>query len=140
GWECIDIIDLGQPVGVCRMYGHQIIRYVHVMQHPDYHRTIGAGCVCAGRMEGDIEAARQRESEFKNRLARLETFMALPRKRSRNGHEYVKYKGEIITLLEDKYRKGQWKTAFRNRYSQPYPTKEEALRAVFEEIDGENGR
>ncbi|MBR5444930.1 MAG: UvrD-helicase domain-containing protein, partial [Clostridia bacterium] len=137
GWECIDIIDLGQPVGVCRMCGHQIIRYVHVMQHPDYPRTIGAGCVCAGRMEGDIEAARQRENDFKNRLARLETFLALPRKRSRNGHEYVKYKGEIITLLEDKYKKGQWKTAFRNRYSQPYPTKEEALRAVFAEIDGE---
>ena len=138
GWECIDIIDLGQPVGVCRMCGHQIIRYVHVMRHPEYPRTIGAGCVCAGRMEGDIEAAKARENEFKNRLARLETFMALPRKRSRNGHEYVKYKGEIITLLEDKYKKGQWKTAFRNRYSQPYPTKEDALRAVFEEIDGES--
>jgi len=137
GWECVDIIDLGQPVGVCRMCGHQIIRYVHVMRHPEYHRTIGAGCVCAGRMEGDIERAKARENAFKNRLARLETFLTLPRKRSRNGHEYVKYKGEIITLLEDKFKKGQWKTAFRNRYSQPFPTKEEALRALFDEIDEE---
>ena len=137
GWECTGIIDLGEPVGVCRMCGHQIIRYVHIMRHPDYHRTIGAGCICAGRMEGDIERAKQRENDFKNRQNRLETFLSLPRKRSRNGHEYVKYKGEIITLLEDKFKKGHWKTAFRNKYSAPFATKEEALRDVFDVIDGE---
>ncbi|MBQ3590584.1 MAG: hypothetical protein II979_01470, partial [Clostridia bacterium] len=137
GWECTGIIDLGEPVGICRMCGHQIIRYVHIMRHPDYHRTIGAGCICAGRMEGDVERAKQREADFKNRQNRLETFLSLPRKRSRNGHEYVKYKGEIITLLEDKFKKGYWKTAFRNKYSAPFATKEEALREVFDVIDGE---
>ena len=137
GWECTGIIDLGEPVGICRMCGHQIIRYVHIMRHPDYHRTIGAGCICAGRMEGDVERAKQREADFKNRQSRLETFLSLPRKRSRNGHEYVKYKGEIITLLEDKFKKGYWKTAFRNKYSAPFATKEEALREIFDVIDGE---
>ncbi|MBQ8402062.1 MAG: UvrD-helicase domain-containing protein, partial [Clostridia bacterium] len=130
GWECTGIIDLGEPVGICRMCGHQIIRYVHIMRHPDYHRTIGAGCICAGRMEGDVERAKQRENDFKNRQNRLETFLALPRKRSRNGHEYVKYKGEIITLLEDKFSKGHWKTAVRTKSSAPFATTEEALRAV----------
>jgi len=137
GWECTGIIDLGEPVGICRMCGHQIIRYVHIMRHPDYPRTIGAGCICAGRMEGDVERAKQREADFKNRQNRLETFLSLPRKRSRNGHEYVKYKGEIITLLEDKFKKGYWKTAFRNKYSAPFATKEEALREIFDVIDGE---
>ncbi len=136
GWECTGIVDLGEPVGTCRMCGHQIIRYVHIMRHPNYHRTIGAGCVCAGRMEGNPAAARERETNFKNRQKRLETFMALPRKRSRNGHEYVKYHGEIITLLEDRFRKGQWKTAFRNQYSASFATKEEALRDLFEKVDG----
>ncbi len=135
GWECTGIVDLGEPVGTCRMCGHQIIRYVHIMRHPQYHRTIGAGCVCAGRMEGNPEGARERENAFKNRQKRLETFMALPRKRSRNGNEYVKYHGEIITLLADKFRKGQWKTAFRNQYSASFATKEEALRALFDTID-----
>ncbi len=135
GWQCEGIVDLGEPVGICRMCGHQIIRYVHIMRHPSYHRTIGAGCICAGRMEGSPEAARERETQFKNRQKRLETFMALPRKRSRNGHEYVKYHGEIITLLEDKFKKGQWKTAFRNQYSTSFATKEDALRDLFESID-----
>ncbi len=135
GWQCEGIVDLGEPVGICRMCGHQIIRYVHIMRHPNYHRTIGAGCICAGRMEGNPEAARERETQFKNRQKRLETFMSLPRKRSRNGHEYVKYHGEIITLLEDKFKKGQWKTAFRNQYSTSFPTKEEALKSLFDEMD-----
>lgn len=135
GWECTGIVDLGAPVGICRMCGHQIIRYVHIMKHPNYHRTIGAGCVCAGRMEGDVERARARETAFKNRQSRRDTFLHLPRKRSRNGHEYIKYHGEIITLLEDKYKKGQWKTAFRNGYSASFATKEEALASLFDEID-----
>ncbi len=135
GWVCTGIIDLGEPVGTCRMCGHQIIRYVHIMKHPDYYRTIGAGCVCAGRMEGNPEAARERENAFKNRQSRRETFLRMPLKRSRNGHEYLKYKGEIITVLEDKFKKGQYKTVLRNKYSMSYPTKEEALADAFDIID-----
>ena len=135
GWVCVNIIDLGEPVGTCRMCGHQIIRYVHVMQHPDYYRTIGAGCVCAGRMEGNPDAARERENAFKNRQARRETFLRMPLKRSRNGHEYLKYKGEIITLLEDKFKKGHYKTVLWNKYSMSYPTKEEALADAYDILD-----
>ncbi len=135
GWICTGIIDLGEPVGTCRMCGHQIIRYVHIMKHPDYYRTIGAGCVCAGRMEGDPDAARERENAFKNRQSRRETFLRMPLKRSRNGHEYLKYKGEIITVLEDKFKKGQYKTVLRNQYSASYPTKAEALADAFDSID-----
>ncbi len=135
GWVCTGIIDLGEPVGTCRMCGHQIIRYVHIMKHPAYYRTIGAGCVCAGRMEGNPDAARERENAFKNRQARRETFLRMPLKRSRNGHEYLKYKGEIITVLEDKFKKGQYKTVLRNKYSISYPTKEEALADAYDIID-----
>ena len=38
GWVCLGVIDLGAPVGVCEMCGHQIIRYVHTMHHPDYRK------------------------------------------------------------------------------------------------------
>jgi len=135
GWVCTGIVDLGEPVGTCRMCGHQIIRYVHIMKHPEYYRTIGAGCICAGRMEGNPEAARERENAFKNRQSRRETFLRMPLKRSRNGHEYLKYKGEIITVLEDKFKKGQYKTVLRNQYSLSYPTKEEALAEAFDIMD-----
>ncbi len=135
GWVCIDVIDLGEPVGTCRMCGHQIIRYVHVMYHPEYPRRIGAGCVCAGRMEGDPERARERENAFKNRLARKETFLNMKRKRSRNGNEYIKYKDEIITLISDKFRHGYFKTVCRNRFSPSFPTIEEALADAFDQLD-----
>ncbi len=135
GWTCEAIYDLGEPAGICRMCGHQIIRYVHVMSHPEYPRKIGAGCVCAGRMEGDVERARERENAFKNRQARLETFLRIPLKRSRNGNEYIKYKNEIITILRDKYKEGYYKSVYKNTYSMPFSSKEAALVDVFDKID-----
>ncbi len=135
GWTCEAIYDLGEPVGICRMCGHQIIRYVHVMTHPQYPRKIGAGCVCAGRMEGDAERARERENAFKNRQARLETFLRIPLKRSKNGNEYIKYKNEIITILRDKYKEGYYKSVYKNAYSMPFSSKESALTDVFDKID-----
>lgn len=135
GWICEGIYDLGEPVGVCRMCGHQIIRYVHVMSHPSYPRRIGAGCVCAGRMEGDPARARERENRFKAREGRRDTFMKLPLKRSRNGNEYVKYKGEIITVLRDRFREGSYKAVYKNEYTQSHPEKRDALFEVFERID-----
>lgn len=135
GWTCEAIYDLGEPVGTCRMCGHQIIRYVHVMSHPAYPRKIGAGCVCAGRMEGDAERARERENAFKNRQARLETFLRTPLKRSRNGNEYMKYKNEIITVLRDKYKEGHYKSVYQGAYSMAFPSREAALTDVFDKID-----
>lgn len=54
GWTCEGVTDLGASVGVCEMCGHQIIRYVHHMAHPNY-RSLDVGCICAGKMEGNIE-------------------------------------------------------------------------------------
>lgn len=131
GWHCMDIIDLGEPVGICQMCGHQIIRYVHKMQHPAYPRIIGAGCICAGKMEGDPEGARLREAEFKKKMARCVHFIGHSRKQSRNGNQYFKYKDEIVTILPDKFKHGKYKAVFRGTYTKSYDTPEEALREVF---------
>lgn len=135
GWECEGITDLGAPTGICGMCGKQIIRYVHHMRHPAYPRTIGAGCICAGRMEGDAERAARREADFKNRESRRITFISRPRKRSKNGNEYIKYKNEIFTILPDKFKKGFFKTAYKGGFTPPRPTVEEALSDAFELID-----
>lgn len=135
GWSCVDIIDLGAPVGVCRMCGYQIIRYVHIMEHPQYRRRIGAGCVCAGKMEGNPEAARERENAFKNRQSRRETFLGTKLKRSKNGNEYFKYKGNLVTVIPDKFKKGYCKTVYKGEFSPSYPNKEDALSDLFDKID-----
>lgn len=135
GWTCVDIIDLGEPVGVCRMCGYQIIRYVHIMEHPQYRRRIGAGCICAGKMEGNPEAARERENAFKNRQSRRETFLGTKLKKSKNGNEYFKYKGSLVTVIPDKFKKGYCKTVYKGEFSPSYPNKEDALSDLFDKID-----
>ena len=135
GWKCVGVVDLGYPVGTCRMCGYQIIRYVHIMEHNDFPRKIGAGCVCAGKMEGDIEAAREREASFKNRQGRQTTFLSSKLKKSKNGNEYFKYKGEIITLVKDRFKPGYYKSVCRNIFSASHPTKESALLDAFDMID-----
>lgn len=66
GWSCTGIEDLGAPIGVCEMCGYHVIRYAHHMTHPKY-RSLSCGCVCAGRMEGDVDKAKRREAEYKKR-------------------------------------------------------------------------
>lgn len=135
GWYCVDMIDLGQPVGTCRMCGHQIIRYVHVMKHDNFYRTIGAGCVCAAKMEGEGSIARKRESEFKKRSSRKATFLKAKLRPSRAGNEYVRYKGNIITVMQDKFNKGNYVSVVNDKFSRSYPTKQEALLEAFDRLD-----
>ena len=68
GWQCIDAHDLGpdrEGWQKCEMCEAMDIRYVHVMRHANYPGELGCGCVCAGNMEQDLQAARYRESSMK---------------------------------------------------------------------------
>jgi len=68
GWQCIHMEDLGDVIGVCEMCEYKSIRYVHHMKHPEYSKTIGAGCRCAGNMEKDYANALDRQYEFTKRM------------------------------------------------------------------------
>lgn len=134
GWVCIGITDLGEPVGICEMCGHQIIRYVHHMAHPNY-RSLGVGCVCAGKMEGDIEGAKKREREFKNKQTRRQNFMKRKWKTSRNSNSYLKIKEHLIVLYQVKG-KNLWKFSMDNVFdNSTYKTREECQLAAFEALD-----
>ncbi len=134
GWVCTGVTDLGEPVGVCQMCGHQIIRYVHHMLHPQYH-PLDVGCICAGKTEGNIERAKQREQDFKNKEARRESFKTRQWKTSRNGSRYIKIKNHIIVLFYDS-REGTWKYALDRTFCQEaFRTAEEAMDAAFEALE-----
>lgn len=131
GWTCTNVEDLGAPVGICEMCGYQIIRYVHHMEHPQY-RSLAVGCVCAGRMEGDIEGAKRRETEFKNKQARHMNFLKRKWKRSKKGNEYLKIDGHIVVLYQDTKGKNVWKYSVDNEFCKTgYSTREEAVEGVF---------
>ena len=134
GWTCVNVTDLGAPIGVCEMCGHQIIRYVHHMVHPQY-RTLYVGCVCAGKMEGDIEKAKRRESDFKNKEARRQNFMNRKWKESRNNNSYLKIKDHLIVLYFSE-RNRNWKYSLDNEFCiEVFTTKAEAMDAAFEALE-----
>lgn len=134
GWTCIGITDLGEPCGVCEMCGYQIIRYVHHMVHPNYHQ-LNVGCVCAGKMEGNVEAAKKREQEFKKKQSRLENFRNRKWKESRNGNAYAKIKEHLVVLYKIK-NSSNWKYSLDNTFCvEVFSTRKEAIDAAFEALD-----
>lgn len=134
GWVCTGITDLGAPSGICQMCGHQIIRYVHHMIHPNY-RSLGVGCICAGKMEGDVERAKKRERDYKNRAARLESFRRRSWKNSRKGNPYLRINHRVAVLYYNKQHQF-WSFAIDNSFSSgKYKTREEAVDAVFAALE-----
>ncbi len=135
GWTCVGVEDLGAPVGICQMCGHQIIRYAHLMEHPDYH-SLSVGCVCAGRMEGDVAGAKRREKDFKSRQARRDYFCKRQWKISRKGNEYLEVGDHIAVLYHDTNGKGGWRYSIDREFGREvYSSREQAVAAVFEALD-----
>ena len=134
GWVCTGITDLGEPVGVCEMCGHQIIRYVHHMYHPNFG-SLGVGCICAGKMEGNIEQAKKREQDFKSKESRKENFKNRQWKTSKNSNSYLKIKDHLVVLYHNK-KYNTWKYSLDNVFCpEIYPTREEAMDAAFEALE-----
>ena len=68
GWTCIIIDDTGHAEANCEICRRERVRYVHVMKHEDHPDQLRCGCVCAGHMESDPAAARDREKSLKRKL------------------------------------------------------------------------
>ncbi len=134
GWECEGITDLGEPLGVCQMCGRQIIRYEHHMTHPQYG-NLDVGCICAGKMEGNIERAKQREQDFKNKEARRQNFMNRKWKQSKNNNSYLKIKNHLIVLYYSE-RNHNWKYSLDNSFClDVFSTRKETMNAAFEALE-----
>lgn len=134
GWVCTGVTDLGAPVGVCEMCGHQIIRYVHHMDHPDF-RSLGVGCICAGKMEGNIELAKKREQDFKSKELRKANFKGRQWKTSKKSNSYLKIKDHLVVLYHHS-QKDTWKYAIDGVFCpEVYYTRESAMDAIFEALE-----
>lgn len=99
GWSCVDVDDLGEPSQVCEMCETQDIRYVHVMEHPEYSELLHVGCVCAEHMEEDYVRPKEREKRLK-RVARRRTAWARREwLMSRHGNPYINTEGFNLTVF-----------------------------------------
>jgi hypothetical protein len=99
GWECTGIEDLGAPLATCEMCEVIAIRYVNYMEHPDYFEALGCGCICAGNMECDSQAAVVRETGMKSRAGKRERWLSHRRWRvSRKGNPWIQIDGYRVTV------------------------------------------
>lgn len=58
----------------CEMCGNEKIRFVHIMKHPQYPKTLHVGCVCAEKMSGDYVNPRRNEESLRKRAMRKSNF------------------------------------------------------------------
>lgn len=126
GWICVDIQDLGMPSIKCEMCGKNIIRYVHYMEHKDYPNILKVGCVCAGKMEGNIEAAKYRERQLKSN----DYYLVDNRqwKKSIKGNDYMKYDEHVVVIYQTKDNK--WRYSIDGIFSKEgYKKKKDAKQA-----------
>jgi hypothetical protein len=101
GWTCISDEDLGSDnMQTCEMCESSEIRYAHTMTHPHYKGQLVVGVVCAGHMEQDVERARTRERQLRNRSLRRERWPHLKWKVSRAGNEYRNHGGYSCVVKE----------------------------------------
>ena len=137
GWTCVEIEDLGQSLAECEMCESQMIRYVHYMKHPEYPEVLGVGCVCAGNMEGDLMAARQRETTLQSRAAKRKRWLSRKWKISAKGNPYIIADGFRVTVWP---RDGGWDAAIAYGDENPifirrsYPQQAQAKLAAFDYI------
>lgn len=143
GWSCVNWTDLGVPQVTCEMCDAQTIRYVHHMQHPGYKTILQVGCVCAGRMEGDIQSAQSREKEMQSRATARQAWAQREWKRSQaNGNQSIHHKGCHIIIFRSNIGT-DWMYIMRNdRHDsyvlmpkRPYPKTElDAKLAAYDEV------
>jgi hypothetical protein len=118
----------------CEMCGKEQIRFVHTMEHDDYH-SLDVGCICAGNMENDYEGAKRREAKARNRAARKAKWLSRKWKRSK-GNQYINAERHNLVVFPHKFRPGWWKFKIDDKFSSAtYKTVEEAKLAMFDAFE-----
>ena len=112
-WVCTGMIDLREDdplaeLEICEMCGKEGIRYVHVMEHPQYPQLVQAGRVCAENMENDYNAPGKRERDLLNRYNRKMTFLKKEWQHRQNGNYVLKFKGKYLTIMPSTYNKNNF--------------------------------
>lgn len=100
-WRCVEMIDGEAAEFECELCGYPAVRFIHVMEHDEYFEKVSVGCICAGIMEGDIMAARERDRKMKNRARRKQNFPNRKWKMARSGAHYVKYHDKHVFINRD---------------------------------------
>lgn len=139
-WICTNVEDLGVQSLLCQMCEREHIRYTHKMHHNE-HKDLIVGCICAGHMEGDLQAAKERESYLTSRVQRRQNWLSLKWKTSkRSGNPFINTrktatedKHNVIITSSDKFGKLQYSASIDKKYlGQWFNSMNEAKYAAFD--------
>lgn len=101
GWTCAEVIDYEDEGFKCELCDYPSVRYVHVMVHHEYPDELQVGCICAGVMEGNIMAAKERDAQAKRRGQRKSNYLKKQWKAVGDDRWEVKYKRRAIAVERD---------------------------------------
>ena len=107
-WYCIGVIDTEEGFFTCELCGCENVRFIHLMRNEGYFEDISVGCICAGIMEGDLLAAKDRERLMKNRAKRRINFPHRKWTKNRFGGYSLKYQGEWVNINPSRYNPNQY--------------------------------
>lgn len=135
GWTCDFVEDLADDGGSkdyadCWMCGREEIRYVHHLSHAKYADVIEVGCICAGKLTGDVQGSEARETKMKNRAARKAKWTKRTWKSSANGNPRLNTDGMFITVFP---KGSRFSFCVDGQFSdKTYPTEDAAKTASFD--------
>lgn len=152
GWRCIDVVDnrpgdvgpgddVTEGYPTCEMCGQERIRFVHLMEHPDFPQQLDVGCFCAEKMEGDYTGPRRREATLRSKAARRAKWLTRRWNESAKGNRFLRIEGFVLTVFRDSRRPGHWKCSIQEPGSdkaifgtQSHPSEDAARLALFEKF------
>lgn len=74
GWTDDRVEDMKGEEVKCQYCNKESIRFVHVLTHPDYEGELKVGCICAGKLTGNLELSKKKERERKNESRKVEAW------------------------------------------------------------------
>ena len=104
GWRCIGVSDREMDDFTCELCGCTRVRYVHVMEHPEFPWELSTGCICAGIMEEDILGAKVREREARRRSQRKSNYLKKQWAAVSNRRWELRYKHRNLVIDTDSFR------------------------------------
>jgi hypothetical protein len=110
------------------------------MEHLQYFERISVGCICAGIMEGDILAAKERERLVRNRSKRRKNYLKRLWDHTPYGVSFLRYRGENLKIYESHIHPGQFTASLGNTTTSHHKGKPitnflTAVHAAFDLID-----
>ncbi len=143
GWFLVNVIDIrenGESISEtdyqkCMMCNNEKIRYVHIVEHPNYPETLNVGCICAEKMTNDYVNPKKQEKLLRNKAQRLNNWLKKNWKISAKGNIYLKFKDNFITIITDTNSK-KYKCCVNNVWGNKlFNTIDEAKIAAFKGVE-----